>query len=59
MRYGNRRISEGAIFAILIMFLSVPALMYVMIEAVVDRVEQNNIMTAKERAEVGKNKGGK
>jgi len=57
MRYGNRRISEGAVLGILIMLLSMPALMYVMFETVIDKIEPNNILTAEERAEIAKKKG--
>ena len=57
MRYGNRRISEGAIFGILIISLSMPALMYVMFETVIDKIEPNNVLTATERAEIAKKKG--
>ena len=57
MRYGNRRISEGAILLLLGMLLSMPALMYVMFEAVIDKIEPNQIFTVKERAEIAKKKG--
>jgi uncharacterized protein YpbB len=57
MRLGKRRVSGEVIILMLLMFLSMPALMYMMFETVIDRIEPDNIMTATERAEIAKNKG--
>jgi len=57
MRYGNQKVSEGAVFAVLIMLLSMPVLMYVLMETIVDKIDPNVILTDKERANVGKKEG--
>ncbi len=56
MRYGNKRISEGAIFSVLILIASLPLSVYALVDAIAIDVGENKVLTHKEREDMQKAK---